>query len=72
MGFLKWISSRERFLYSIQTNSVVVVLQGELTVYESPVVRLIGYDGHIKQRQLGVSSVYLNGVRKLYHTLFKC
>ncbi|KAM8745860.1 axonemal dynein light chain domain-containing protein 1 isoform 1-T1 [Acanthopagrus schlegelii] len=41
------------------------VCQGELTVCESPVVRLIGYDGHIKQRKLGVSSVHLNGTEEL-------
>lgn len=42
----------------------VVVLQGELTVCESPVVKLIGYDGDITQRKLGESHAYLNGVRK--------
>uniref|UniRef100_A0A671Y7A3 Axonemal dynein light chain domain containing 1 n=1 Tax=Sparus aurata TaxID=8175 RepID=A0A671Y7A3_SPAAU len=40
--------------------------EGELTDCEkSPVVRLIGYDGHIMQRKLGVSSVHLNGTEEL-------
>ncbi|XP_049444840.1 axonemal dynein light chain domain-containing protein 1 isoform X1 [Epinephelus fuscoguttatus] len=36
------------------------VSQGELMVCESPVVKLIGYDGNITQRKLGQSSVHLN------------
>ncbi|XP_073332588.1 axonemal dynein light chain domain-containing protein 1 [Pagrus major] len=39
--------------------------EGELTVCESPVMKLIGYDGHITQRKLGVSSVHLNGTEEL-------
>ncbi|XP_033937607.1 axonemal dynein light chain domain-containing protein 1 isoform X2 [Pseudochaenichthys georgianus] len=35
--------------------------EGELTVCESPVVKLINYDGNITQRKLGESSVQLNG-----------
>ncbi|XP_032382037.1 axonemal dynein light chain domain-containing protein 1 isoform X2 [Etheostoma spectabile] len=35
--------------------------KGELTVCESPVVKLISYDGNITQRKLGESSVHLNG-----------
>ncbi|XP_042339902.1 axonemal dynein light chain domain-containing protein 1 [Plectropomus leopardus] len=35
--------------------------QGELMVCETPVLKLIGYDGNITQRKLGESSVYLNG-----------
>ncbi|XP_078114779.1 axonemal dynein light chain domain-containing protein 1 [Sander vitreus] len=36
-------------------------MQGELTVCESPVVKLISYDGNITQRKLGESSLHLNG-----------
>ncbi|XP_059197709.1 axonemal dynein light chain domain-containing protein 1 isoform X2 [Centropristis striata] len=35
--------------------------EGELTVCDSPVVKLISYDGNIIQRKLGESSVHLNG-----------
>lgn len=49
----------------LKMNSVVVVLQGELTVCENPVVKLIAYDGHIIQRKLGENSVRLNGVRQI-------
>ncbi|KAK1896799.1 Axonemal dynein light chain domain containing protein 1 [Dissostichus eleginoides] len=38
--------------------------EGELTVCESPVVKLINYDGNITQRKLGESSVQLNGVNE--------
>uniref|UniRef100_UPI0037E81456 axonemal dynein light chain domain-containing protein 1 n=1 Tax=Semicossyphus pulcher TaxID=241346 RepID=UPI0037E81456 len=38
---------------------------GELTVCESPVVKLIGHDGHITSRKLGQSSVHLNGTEEL-------
>ncbi|XP_023125674.2 axonemal dynein light chain domain-containing protein 1 [Amphiprion ocellaris] len=34
--------------------------EGELMVCESPVVRLIGYDGNVTQRKLGQSRVQLN------------
>ncbi|XP_029284721.1 axonemal dynein light chain domain-containing protein 1 isoform X2 [Cottoperca gobio] len=36
---------------------------GELSVCESPVVKLINYDGNITQRTLGESSVHLNGMK---------
>lgn len=49
-------------------NSAIVVLQGEPTVCETPVVKLISYDGNISQRRLGESSVHLNEVRQLNHT----
>lgn len=49
---------------------VVVLLQGELTVYEAPVLKLISYDGNITQRKLGESRVQLKGVRTLKHTPF--
>ncbi|XP_074490862.1 axonemal dynein light chain domain-containing protein 1 [Sebastes fasciatus] len=39
--------------------------EGELTVCESPVVKLINYDGNITQRKLGESSVHLNGTEEL-------
>ncbi|XP_038571392.1 axonemal dynein light chain domain-containing protein 1 isoform X2 [Micropterus salmoides] len=39
--------------------------EGELTVCESPVVKLIGYDGDITQRKLGESHAYLNGAEEL-------
>ncbi|XP_034737078.1 axonemal dynein light chain domain-containing protein 1 isoform X2 [Etheostoma cragini] len=35
---------------------------GELTVCESPVVKLISYDGNITERKLGESSVHLNAL----------
>ncbi|GAA6235312.1 axonemal dynein light chain domain-containing protein 1 isoform X1 [Lates japonicus] len=38
---------------------------GELMVCETPVVKLIGYDGHITQRKLGESSVHLSGTDEL-------
>ncbi|XP_035508721.1 axonemal dynein light chain domain-containing protein 1 [Morone saxatilis] len=41
------------------------VCQGELTVCESPVVKLIGYDGNITQRKLGESSIHLSGTEEL-------
>ncbi|XP_031715521.1 axonemal dynein light chain domain-containing protein 1 isoform X2 [Anarrhichthys ocellatus] len=46
------------------------VYQGELAVFETPVVKLISYYGNITQRKLEESSVHLNGVRKLNHILF--
>nr|XP_046248034.1 axonemal dynein light chain domain-containing protein 1 isoform X2 [Scatophagus argus] len=39
--------------------------QGELTVCESPMVKLIDYDGNIKQKKLAESSVHLNGTEEL-------
>ncbi|XP_070765582.1 axonemal dynein light chain domain-containing protein 1 [Enoplosus armatus] len=39
--------------------------QEELTLCDSPVVKLIGYDGDITQRKLGESSVHLNGTEEL-------
>ncbi|KAM7011951.1 axonemal dynein light chain domain-containing protein 1 [Tautogolabrus adspersus] len=39
--------------------------EGELTVCESPVVKQIGYDGHITSRKLGQSLVHLNGTEEL-------
>ncbi|XP_034534055.1 axonemal dynein light chain domain-containing protein 1 isoform X2 [Notolabrus celidotus] len=39
--------------------------EGELSVRESPVVKMIGYDGHITGRKLGQSSVHLNGTEEL-------
>ncbi|XP_018550856.1 axonemal dynein light chain domain-containing protein 1 isoform X2 [Lates calcarifer] len=41
------------------------VCEGELMVCETPVVKLIGYDGHITQRKLGESSVHLSGTDEL-------
>ncbi|XP_039984217.1 axonemal dynein light chain domain-containing protein 1 isoform X3 [Xiphias gladius] len=38
---------------------------GELTVSETPVVKLIGYDGNIAQKRLGESSAHLNGTDEL-------
>uniref|UniRef100_A0A3B4WDQ0 Axonemal dynein light chain domain containing 1 n=1 Tax=Seriola lalandi dorsalis TaxID=1841481 RepID=A0A3B4WDQ0_SERLL len=38
---------------------------GEPTVCETPVVKLIGYDGHIIQRKLGESTIYLSGTDEL-------
>ncbi|XP_054459231.1 axonemal dynein light chain domain-containing protein 1 isoform X2 [Anoplopoma fimbria] len=37
------------------------VYQGELTVLETPVVKLISYDGNITQTKLGESTVHLSG-----------
>ena len=48
---------------------IAAVQQGEPTVCESPVVKLISFDGDITQRKLGESSIHLNGVRQLNHTL---
>ncbi|XP_044056087.1 axonemal dynein light chain domain-containing protein 1 isoform X2 [Siniperca chuatsi] len=39
--------------------------EGELMVCDSPVVKLIGYDGDITQRKLGESRVHLNGTEEL-------
>ncbi|XP_010732805.3 axonemal dynein light chain domain-containing protein 1 isoform X1 [Larimichthys crocea] len=39
--------------------------QEELTVCQSPVVKLIGYDGNIMQKKLGESSVHLSGTEDL-------
>ncbi|XP_070688333.1 axonemal dynein light chain domain-containing protein 1 [Pempheris klunzingeri] len=39
--------------------------EDEVTVSESPVVKMIGYDGNITQRKLGVGSVHLNGTEEL-------
>ena len=55
--------------YLLEMSNVVVVLQGELTVCESPVVKLINYDGNITQRKLGESSVQLNEVSEFNHTV---
>uniref|UniRef100_A0A3B4U6A9 Axonemal dynein light chain domain containing 1 n=1 Tax=Seriola dumerili TaxID=41447 RepID=A0A3B4U6A9_SERDU len=41
------------------------VCEGEPTVCETPVVKLIGYDGHIIQRKLGESTIYLSGTDEL-------
>ncbi|XP_076583081.1 axonemal dynein light chain domain-containing protein 1 [Chaetodon auriga] len=41
------------------------VCQGEPVVCESPVVKLINYDGNITHRKLGESSVHLNGTEEL-------
>uniref|UniRef100_A0A8C3ATR4 Axonemal dynein light chain domain containing 1 n=1 Tax=Cyclopterus lumpus TaxID=8103 RepID=A0A8C3ATR4_CYCLU len=50
----------------LQVNVVVVVVQqGELTVFETTVVKLISYDGNITQRKLGESRVHLNGTEEL-------
>ncbi|XP_040040823.2 axonemal dynein light chain domain-containing protein 1 isoform X2 [Gasterosteus aculeatus] len=38
---------------------------GELTVYEAPVLKLISYDGNITQRKLGESRVQLKGTEQL-------
>ncbi|XP_008291256.1 axonemal dynein light chain domain-containing protein 1 [Stegastes partitus] len=38
---------------------------GELTVCDSPVVRLIDYDGIVTQKKLGETSVHLNGTDEL-------
>ena len=43
--------------------SAVLVLQGELTVCKSPVVKMISYDGHVIEKNLGESRVHLTGVR---------
>ncbi|KAM6938636.1 axonemal dynein light chain domain-containing protein 1 [Lycodopsis pacificus] len=39
--------------------------EGELAVFETPVVKLINYDGNITQRKLEESSVHLNGTEEL-------
>ncbi|KAL6108193.1 axdnd1 [Pungitius sinensis] len=39
--------------------------EGELTVYEAPVLKLIGYDGNITERKLGESRVQLKGTEQL-------
>nr|XP_019954094.1 PREDICTED: axonemal dynein light chain domain-containing protein 1 isoform X2 [Paralichthys olivaceus] len=41
------------------------VCKGELTVCETAVVKLIGYDGNITQRKLGENSVHLRGTDDL-------
>lgn len=53
----------------LKMNIIVVVQQEELTVCQSPVVKLIGYDGNIMQKKLGESSVHLSGVRQLVLSL---
>ncbi|XP_035031600.2 axonemal dynein light chain domain-containing protein 1 [Hippoglossus stenolepis] len=41
------------------------VCEGELTVCETPVVKLIGYDGNITQRKLGENIVHLREIDEL-------
>ncbi|KAG7230613.1 hypothetical protein INR49_025330 [Caranx melampygus] len=44
------------------------ICEGEPTVCETPVVKLISYDGNISQKRLGESSVYLDGTDELVVT----
>ncbi|XP_051803396.1 axonemal dynein light chain domain-containing protein 1 isoform X2 [Acanthochromis polyacanthus] len=53
-------ASADSEVKDIKDESETELREGELTVCESPVVRLIGYDGNITERKLGESSVQLN------------
>lgn len=54
----------------LKMNNIVFVLQGEPTLCESAVVKVIDYDGNLIQRKLGESSAKPNVVRPINHILF--
>lgn len=57
-------------MWVLKMINTVFVLQGEPTLCEIAVVKMIDYDGNLIQRKLGESSAKLNVVRPINRILF--